>query len=183
MGSLPAAGRAGNVDRIRLCLRNGANVDEKDADGNSALMYAVYHGRLASVLLLIENKANLNITNNGGATQRVSGMQHREFIIGGIFSCAGKQWRCTDIGTRTIIAIRIDQVEVGSLSPEPRMLSRAEAEAEGWFNGPPYAVAEIVFDDDLDRCSLAPDSDDAAPPGTIIMTERVPIAYPDTLLS
>jgi hypothetical protein len=34
-----------------------------------------------------------------------------------------------------------------------RILSRAEAEAEGWFNGPPYAVAESVFDEyDMESC-------------------------------
>jgi len=37
-------------------------------------------------------------------------MQHSEFKIGGIFRCDGRLWRCTDIGTRTIVAIRIDRV-------------------------------------------------------------------------
>jgi hypothetical protein len=34
-------------------------------------------------------------------------MQHSEFTIGGTFWCSGRQWRCTDIGTRTIAAIRV----------------------------------------------------------------------------
>lgn len=39
-----------------------------------------------------------------------------------------------------------------------RTLSRAEAEAEGWFNGPPYAVAESVFDEyDMEDCSPEPE--------------------------
>jgi hypothetical protein len=39
-----------------------------------------------------------------------------------------------------------------------RTLSRAEAEADGWFNGPPYAVSESVFDeDDQAGCTLTPD--------------------------
>ena len=64
-------------------------------------------------------------------------MQHREFKIGGTFWCSDRQWRCTDIGTRTIIAIPIDSVEVGSNMPElRRTLSHSEAEAEGWFDGP-----------------------------------------------
>jgi hypothetical protein len=68
-------------------------------------------------------------------------------------------WRCTDIGTRTIIAIRIDSVEVGSNSPElSRTLSQSEAEAEGWFHGPPYVVLESVFDEnDLEGCSPEPE--------------------------
>ncbi len=86
-------------------------------------------------------------------------MQHSEFNIGGDFCCGGRQWRCTDIGTRTIIAIRIDSVEVGSSMPERRRsLSHAEAEAEGWFNGPPYAVAESVFNEnDIEGCSPEPE--------------------------
>jgi hypothetical protein len=87
-------------------------------------------------------------------------MQHNDFRIGGTFWCGGRQWRCTDIGTRTIIAIRIDQVDVESSDPaRRRTLDGGEAEAEGWFNGPPYAVAESVFDeDDPPACSLEPDA-------------------------
>jgi hypothetical protein len=86
-------------------------------------------------------------------------MRHDEFRIGGTFWCGGRQWRCTDIGTRTIAAIRVDRVEVGSSTPgRRRTLTRAEAEAEGWFNGPPYAVAESVFDEDeIEGCSPEPE--------------------------
>ena len=85
-------------------------------------------------------------------------MRHGEFRIGETFWCGGRQWRCTDIGTRSIVAIRIDQVEVSGANPALcRTLNRAEAESEGWFNGPPYAVAEIVFDEyDLPACSREP---------------------------
>lgn len=85
-------------------------------------------------------------------------MTHSEFKIGGEFWCSGRQWRCTDIGMRTIVAIRIDQVEVASNEPElRRTLNRAEAEAEGWFNGPPYAVSETVFDEyEQEGCTLTP---------------------------
>jgi hypothetical protein len=82
-------------------------------------------------------------------------MKHTDFKIGDVFHCNGRQWRCTDIGTRTIVAIRIDGVEVGSDAPAlRRTLTTAEAEAEGWFNGPPYPLAEVVFDqDDFEGCS------------------------------
>jgi hypothetical protein len=83
-------------------------------------------------------------------------MKHSEFSIGTVFECGGRTWRCTDVGTRTIVAIRIDAVNVGSNdSNHRRTLSGAEAEVEGWFNGPPYAVAEHVFDEnDLEGCRL-----------------------------
>jgi hypothetical protein len=91
-------------------------------------------------------------------------MQHDEFRIGETFWCSGRQWRCTDIGTRTVTAIRIDRVDVGSTDPElRRTLNRAQAEAEGWFNGPPYAGVEVVFDEDyMPACSPEPDLHDDA---------------------
>ncbi len=65
-------------------------------------------------------------------------MQHSEFKIGDHFwTSGGKKW-CTDIGTRTIIAIDIGDREVANPS---------------WLHGPPYAVAEIVFDEyDFEDC-------------------------------
>jgi antitoxin ParD1/3/4 len=59
-----------------------------------------------------------------------------------------------------IVGIRIDQVEVdGPNSGLRRPLERTVAEAEGWFTGPPYAVSEVVFDeDDLPACSPEPDN-------------------------
>jgi hypothetical protein len=86
-------------------------------------------------------------------------MQRTEFVIGAAFWCGGNLWRCTDIGTRVIVAIRLNRVDVGSTAPEHRRtLNQAEAEAEGWFNGPPYAVLESVFDEnDIAGCSIDPD--------------------------
>ncbi len=64
-------------------------------------------------------------------------MEHSEFRIGGEFVTATGRWRCTDIGTRVIIAI-----QVGATDPS-------------WYNGPPFAVPEVVFDEhDLKGCSL-----------------------------
>jgi hypothetical protein len=82
-------------------------------------------------------------------------MKHSEFEIGGEFSCAGRRWRCTDKGSRVVIAIRLDEVHVTGTNPRKmRTLNREQAEAEGWFNGPPYAVAERVFDEEDQRgCS------------------------------
>lgn len=86
-------------------------------------------------------------------------MKHSEFKIGETFWCGGRQWRCTDIGTRVVVAIQIDSVEsvrsdFGGTQVH-RTLTGAEAEREGWFNGPPYDVAEGVFDEyDIPACSF-----------------------------
>ncbi len=65
-----------------------------------------------------------------------NGMAHQDFQIGIEFTTASGRWRCTDIGTRTIIAIKISDYEDTS-----------------WLNGPPYAVVEHAFDEyDLPGC-------------------------------
>ncbi len=89
-----------------------------------------------------------------------------EIHIGGEFWCSGQQWRCTDVGTRVVVAIRVDEtamtVQCDGITTT-RFMSGEEAETIGWFNGPPYGVVETVFDeDDLEVCSLSPDGDGAA---------------------
>jgi hypothetical protein len=86
-------------------------------------------------------------------------MKHCDFKIGEAFRYNEKVWRCTDVGTRTVVGMRIDSVEVGSNVPElRRTLNYAEAEAEGWFNGPPYAGVEKVFDEyDQEVCTSGPE--------------------------
>jgi hypothetical protein len=75
-------------------------------------------------------------------------MEHADFAIGGTFWCDGRAWRCTDVGTRVITAIRLDHDDDPS-----------------WYNGPPYAVAEVVFDeDDMEGCTLEPQAEDESDP-------------------
>lgn len=75
-------------------------------------------------------------------------MDMSDFEIGKTFWMSGKQYRCTDIGTRTIVAINIDlPLDIvtsvrGKMSHEQ---ITSAAEAEDWFHGPPYAVPEIVI--------------------------------------
>jgi hypothetical protein len=40
-------------------------------------------------------------------------VDHAEFRIGSLFWCGGGLWRCTDVGSRVIVAIRIDAAEMG----------------------------------------------------------------------
>ena len=64
------------------------------------------------------------------------GMQHADFQIGTEFLTATGRWRVTDIGTRTVIAIKLDQAD-------PRN-----------YNGPPYSIVESVFgEDDFGGCA------------------------------
>jgi hypothetical protein len=65
-------------------------------------------------------------------------MKHSQFRIGTEFYTAAGKWRCTDVGTRVVVAIGLD------------------APDESWYSGPPFAVAESVFDEnDLRGCSTS----------------------------
>ena len=71
-------------------------------------------------------------------------MRHSDFYIGLEFNAGTGRWRCTDLGSRVIVAIRLD------------------APDDSWYHGPPYAVAESVFDENnLEGCSLDVDVVDA----------------------
>ncbi|WP_444928014.1 hypothetical protein ACJJI4_10370 [Microbulbifer sp. TRSA002] len=66
-------------------------------------------------------------------------MKISEFSMGLDFWCGDKKWRCTDIGSRVITAICISDHE----------------DDPSWFNGPPYACAESVFDEyDQEGCAI-----------------------------
>ncbi len=86
-------------------------------------------------------------------------MKHSDFYVGCEFRTEDGRWRCTDTGHRTIVAIKIDPVEVTRIENSNKAvqrLSRDEAEWQGWFNGPPYALVEVVFDEsDMEGCKLA----------------------------
>lgn len=64
--------------------------------------------------------------------------------IGGTFYCAGREYRVTDKGTRVIVAVEVTD----------------EARADPtWLEGPTYALAEIVFDeDDFPVMTLEPEA-------------------------
>lgn len=67
-------------------------------------------------------------------------MTHGDFWIGLEFLTSSGRWRCTDVGTRTIAAIKLDMDHDPSL-----------------YKGPPYIVAEFIFDEyDIEGCEPAP---------------------------
>lgn len=53
------------------------------------------------------------------------------------FMMSGQPWRCVDVGSRFVVAIKLDHPDDPS-----------------WYNGPPYAVATYALDsDDRVACS------------------------------
>ncbi len=63
-------------------------------------------------------------------------MKLQDFEIGKDFYTNSGKFRCTDIGSRVIVAIALNQKDKKN------------------YNGPPYSIEEIVFDAyDFDGCS------------------------------
>ncbi len=90
-------------------------------------------------------------------------MKHSEFRIGLEFWCGGKRWRCTDVGTRVVTVISLEPREVEEVissddAAGPAETRRYTTDDPTWLLGPPYKIAESVFDeDDIDGCSLTPE--------------------------
>ena len=81
-------------------------------------------------------------------------MKHRDFFIGMEFFYFDKRYRVTDKGTRTVLAIRVDEVEITHPSgPTLQTVGRTiytkhEAQALNYFSGPIYGLTERVFDEE-----------------------------------
>ncbi|MCW2314136.1 hypothetical protein [Rhodoferax antarcticus] len=51
-------------------------------------------------------------------------MKHDAFSIGLEFWCGGHRWRCTDVGTRVIIAIAVEPKEMVQVETDPTDISK-----------------------------------------------------------
>lgn len=77
-------------------------------------------------------------------------MKLTEFVVGKEFWMSEARYLCTDIGKRTVIAIRVEDVVIRTTrdgASKKKSLTYTEAKNAGWFNGPPYAVLERVIDE------------------------------------
>lgn len=85
-------------------------------------------------------------------------MTHADFQIGEDFWCGGRQWRCTDIGTRVVVAISLEAREIEEATVNERgewELHHQLNQDQDWLSGPPYAVAEVAFDEgDMAGCKV-----------------------------
>jgi hypothetical protein len=66
--------------------------------------------------------------------QNLNSMEHKDFRIGEYFFTATGRWKCTDVGSRVIVAIKV-----------PR---NPEHETGEVWSGPPFCLVEHVFDED-----------------------------------
>jgi hypothetical protein len=90
-------------------------------------------------------------------------MLHSEFSIGTEFWLGAKRWRCTDVGTRTVIAICLEpreivRTELDPDNPARRVEIKCVSSDPRDLNGPPYGIVESVLDEyDLDACTTEPE--------------------------
>ena len=86
-------------------------------------------------------------------------MKHSDFEIGTEFTTGAGRWRCTDVGTRTIVAISLEPRETVFVDHDElgtQRETRAITNDPRDLIGPPYSIAEHVFDEyDLPGCELA----------------------------
>ena len=75
-GALHRAVLAGNIDGMEAALKEGANVNARDARGRTALMHAVNKGYVLLVRPLLEGKADPNLRAPDGATALFMAVLH-----------------------------------------------------------------------------------------------------------
>jgi len=76
-------------------------------------------------------------------------MELSDFAIGETFWTHVGAFRCTDVGTRVVVAVKLGPREIGraeKVDGELRITKRIDDDPS-WLNGPPYAVEEVVFDE------------------------------------
>ena len=76
-------------------------------------------------------------------------MELSDFVIGETFWTHHGAFLCTDIGTRVVVAVKLGPREIAraeSVDGELRITKRIDDDPS-WLNGPPYAVEEVVFDE------------------------------------
>ena len=76
-------------------------------------------------------------------------MELNDFAIGETFWTHAGAFRCTDVGTRVVVAVKLGPREIGraeKVDGALRITKRIDDDTS-WLNGPPYAVEEVVFDE------------------------------------
>lgn len=72
----------GDINSLTAAIRDGANINEKNTAGNTALIEAAGNGHVDIVKMLIDKGANVHIENNNGvsALSVATNMGHSEIV-------------------------------------------------------------------------------------------------------
>ncbi|MBP3546584.1 MAG: ankyrin repeat domain-containing protein [Alphaproteobacteria bacterium] len=71
----------GHTEIVELLLKNGAEINETDEIGNTALMYAAENGHKEIVKLLLDNGANIKARNEDGDTAKTLALKNKHYDI------------------------------------------------------------------------------------------------------
>jgi ankyrin repeat protein len=71
----------GNVQIVKDSLDSGANVNGRDQDGWTPLMFAAFHGRAEIVKVLLDRGADIRIKDNNGTTALMAAVNSRHLDI------------------------------------------------------------------------------------------------------
>lgn len=72
----------GDLQSVEVCIENGADVNARDMDGFTALMWACMRGNFEIVKYLVERGADVNAKNDAGFTalMMASGQGYFEIV-------------------------------------------------------------------------------------------------------
>ena len=78
------AAKMNNPTLLKCLLQNGADINAKDSDGISALIYAAAYGNLEIIKYLVVKGADINVANSDGQTVLIfaSGSAYTNAILG-----------------------------------------------------------------------------------------------------
>src|SRR5438552_2959842 len=103
------------------------------------------------VILLDSSRPKAGLNNKTREERRTAEhMTHSDLRTGTEFWCGGRRWRCTDVGTRVVVALCLEPHEVVTFTENAEANGTRTTRTvtdESWFAGPPYAVVEEVFDE------------------------------------
>lgn len=86
---LCACAANGRLRELRLLLKNGANVDERDVDGRTPVQLAAFHGNLLIVVELFFRGAHLSIRDRWRITPLSSAARSKKGVIAQLLQCNG----------------------------------------------------------------------------------------------
>ena len=105
MANIHNAANRGNLNGVRALLNSGTNVNARDEESWTALMYATTNGRLAIARLLLERGANVNARDSEGHTALILAAYYGKLAIARLLLDRGANVNA-DGGTPLIYAAR-----------------------------------------------------------------------------
>ena len=102
ISNLMIAAANGAVARMTEYLQSPLDVDQQDVEGNTALIYAVNNNQIESASILLDNGANPNLANNGGATPLAYALQHGHRELATMLIEAGAELELPELSPKEI---------------------------------------------------------------------------------